>query len=447
MSDTWFAGIKSRWPVVPLRRAARLESGHTPSRYDPTYWIPEECTIPWFSLADIWQVREEGRAYITETAEAISPRGIANSAARVLPAGTVMLSRTASVGFAAIMKRPMATTQDFVNWVCGETLVPEFLLHAFRALSPEFERISHGSTHQTIYMPAVRELCIPLPPVDRQRAIADFLNRKSTAIDELIQKKERLLELLEVRHEALVTREVLGDGTPALPPGRQQSVNLPRDWHLAPLMRLTDPARPIMYGIVLPGPDVPGGIPIVKAGNTRPDRLKLDLLKRTAPEIEAPYARARLRGGDIVIAIRGSIGSVAVVPQELTGSNVTQDVARISPHSSINVEWLLHALRAGPVRAQIKASILGATIQGLNIRDLKRIQVRVPPRAEQDRIAILLGRRSTDFARATATVAGSLTLLREYRLSLITAAVTGQLDITSRDTIAKTDDAIAEAAS
>lgn len=124
----WAGDIPAEWDVAKICLLARLESGHTPSRQAPEYWAPEECTIPWFSLADVWQLRDGTQDYLGDTAEKISPRGLANSAARLLPAGTVVLSRTASVGFAGIMPRPMATTQDFANWVCGDRLMSEYLL-------------------------------------------------------------------------------------------------------------------------------------------------------------------------------------------------------------------------------------------------------------------------------------------------------------------------------
>ena len=182
----WAPSVPLAWDVAKVCLVARLESGHTPSRQHPEYWIPEECTTPWFSLADVWQLREANQAYLGDTNEQISLKGMANSAARVLPAGTVVLSRTASVGYAGIMPRPMATTQDFANFVCGPRLVPEYLLWAFRAMKDEFGRMMMGSTHQTIYMPDIRRLAIPLPPVDEQRAIAAFLERKTAAIDRLI---------------------------------------------------------------------------------------------------------------------------------------------------------------------------------------------------------------------------------------------------------------------
>jgi type I restriction enzyme, S subunit len=109
------------WRWAPLMKLARLESGHTPSRRHPEYWGGE---IPWISIQD---ARGSHGGRIDDTLEKTNDLGIANSSARVLPAGTVCLSRTASVGYVVVMGRPMATSQDFVNWVCSEQLDPDFL--------------------------------------------------------------------------------------------------------------------------------------------------------------------------------------------------------------------------------------------------------------------------------------------------------------------------------
>lgn len=131
----WLGEVPKHWTVIPLRLAARIESGHTPSRSHNEYWIEKDCVHHWFTLGDVWQIRDGKAEYVYETQEKVSQAGLDNSAARMLPANTVILSRTASVGFSGILGVPMATTQDFVNWVCGPKIVPEFLLFVFRAMS------------------------------------------------------------------------------------------------------------------------------------------------------------------------------------------------------------------------------------------------------------------------------------------------------------------------
>lgn len=269
-----------------------------------------------------------------------------------------------------------------------------------------------GSTHKTIYMPDIQQIAVPLPPIRDQREIADFLDAETTRIDSLIEKKRRLIRLAQTRHELRASAVI---------------------WHgvkqRTPLMHRTQWDRPIMYGIVLPGPDMPDGIPIVKGGDVAAGRLSPELLNRTTREIEAPYARARLSAGDLVFAIRGGIGDVDIVPESLAGANITQDVARVAPASDVNPFWLRAVLRTDRVCAQVGARVTGATIKGLNIWDLKRIQI---PPSDAGRQAQDLQRLVPDSERTRRLIASltrQIELLVEHRSALITAAVTGELNL------------------
>jgi type I restriction enzyme S subunit len=204
----WIGDIPQHWSAPFIRKVARLESGHTPSRQHPEYWV--DCTIPWFSLADVWQIRDGIAEVVTETAELVSELGVANSSARLLPAGTVMLSRTASVGFSAIMGLPMATTQDFVNWVCGPLVLPEYLLYVFRSMRTEFDRLKFGSTHSTIYMPDVAKLSMPLPPLAEQRAIVKAARERKAKIDELRALATAEVDRLREYRSSLISAAVTG---------------------------------------------------------------------------------------------------------------------------------------------------------------------------------------------------------------------------------------------
>ncbi len=204
----WLGKIPAHWEVKRTKFAATLRSGHTPSRQNPEYW--KDCTIPWFGLADVWQIRDGQVEYVHVTAEKISEIGMANSAARLLPEGTVILSRTASVGFSAILGVDMATTQDFVNWICGPFLQPEYLLYVLRAMGSEFRRLKMGSTHQTIYMPDVGRFSTPVPPVLEQDQIVAFIRKETAVIDALIAKVHQAVGHLKEFRTALISAAVTG---------------------------------------------------------------------------------------------------------------------------------------------------------------------------------------------------------------------------------------------
>src|SRR6266542_1214976 len=195
--------VDSRWPTVPIRYVAKLGTGHTPSRKHPEYW--DDCTVPWVTLADVGQLRQGTVDIISNTAEMVSRLGIANSSAVRHPAGTVILSRTASVGFSAILGADMATSQDFATWTCGGQLDRKYLLHTLRAMAPDLRRLAMGSTHKTIYMPDIAELRIPLPSIEEQRRIADFLDNENARIDQLAERRSVQVRLLEARRLAVIS--------------------------------------------------------------------------------------------------------------------------------------------------------------------------------------------------------------------------------------------------
>jgi type I restriction enzyme, S subunit len=146
------------WGWMLLSDIAELGTGHTPSRKHPEYW---DGDIPWVGIRD---AGDHHSAVIMDTAQHVNELGLANSAARLLPTGTVCLSRTASVGYVVMMGRPMATSQDFVTWSCGNLLDPRYLMNALLAEGDDIRRFGKGSTHTTIYLP------VPHRPLAEQAA-------------------------------------------------------------------------------------------------------------------------------------------------------------------------------------------------------------------------------------------------------------------------------------
>lgn len=192
----------------PLSDLARLESGHTPSRGKPEYW---DGDVPWIGIRDA--SGNHGRVLL-DTQQHVTQLGLDNSSARLLPAGTVCLSRTASVGFVVTMGRPMATSQDFVNWVCGPELDHRYLHYLLMSEQDTIRRIAYGSVHPTMYYPDAKALNVCLPSLTGQQAIAEVLS----ALDDKIAANTRSAaivdELLATRFAHLAAdRPVIGLGS------------------------------------------------------------------------------------------------------------------------------------------------------------------------------------------------------------------------------------------
>ncbi|WP_327655869.1 restriction endonuclease subunit S [Streptomyces sp. NBC_00483] len=167
---------------TPLSDIARLESGHTPSRRHAEYW---DGDVPWIGIKDA--TGNHGRV-ITSTLQTITQDGLDNSSARLLPAGTVCLSRTASVGYVVTMGVPMATSQDFINWVCGPQISSRYLHYILVMEQDSVRRFAHGTTHQTVYYPEAKAFHVCIPSRGEQDRIVSVLG----SLDDKIAVNERI---------------------------------------------------------------------------------------------------------------------------------------------------------------------------------------------------------------------------------------------------------------
>lgn len=189
---------RANWRWHLLTNLARLATGHTPSRREVSYWGGD---IPWLQLPDIRAV--DGRR-IFETSESTNLLGIENSSSVLLPENTVCMSRTASVGFVTIMGRPMATSQDFVNWICGPDLDPDFLMRALIRSRDEIRDLGSGATHHSIYFQTVLAFNVCVPEIKEQRRIAGGLSRRLTETERIISLLRQELAEIEALPNALL---------------------------------------------------------------------------------------------------------------------------------------------------------------------------------------------------------------------------------------------------
>jgi len=204
----WLGAIPATWPVERLKFVARLETGHTPSRARPELW--KTATTPWVTLNDVGYLKEH--QYIDVTTNFISEEGLASSPARVLPAGTVIRSRDATVGRCGILARPMATSQHFVNWICGERLKPEYLWLVLRtAMQGYFISLTAGATIKTIGMPQVNDFAVPLPPLGEQEQLIQDAFRIRGTSKSLMGSIDLQISRLREHRQALITAAVTGE--------------------------------------------------------------------------------------------------------------------------------------------------------------------------------------------------------------------------------------------
>lgn len=395
----------SGWPRVEIRKLAKLGTGHTPSRSVEKYWV--DCTIPWLTLADVGPLRSGTVQIVSETKERISELGLANSAAVLHPAGTVALSRTASVGYSCILGVDMATSQDYVTWTCGPKLLNRYLLWVLRGERESIIGRMIGSTHKTIYMPDIEQLDVPLPPLATQQLIADYLDVETARIDALIAKKQRLVELLEERFMSRVDDECSGERVA--------------------LRRVV--ARFVDYRGATPD-KTEEGVPLLTATHIKNGVIEhsLDPVFVSEGTYESWMRRGFPARGDVVLTMEAPLGEVAQISEERVA--LAQRLMLLQVESNrCTGDYLAFALRSTEMQHRLKAHATGSTALGIKADRLKGLPVPIPSATRQDGIVTTLRREEREKTQVVRLLLHQIDLLVEHRQALITAAVTGEITV------------------
>ena len=222
----------------------------------------------------------------------------------------------------------------------------------------EAVRISVGGLSPTINWKTLKECEFDLPPIEKQRELAELL----WAANDLKESYKKLIvatdEMLKAKFRS-VTDPLVGSGT------------------VQKLDDFVEDDRPICYGILMPGEEIAGGVPVIKVRDFPNGEILFDKLIHTSREIDENYRRSRLRAGDLLISIRGSVGRIAEVPPALENANITQDTARLTIKSEFDRNYVRGVLESAPIQRELEKNTKGVAIRGINIGFLRELMLPV----------------------------------------------------------------------
>lgn len=240
-----------------------------------------------------------------------------------------------------------------------------------------------GGTRTKLTQSDLRRIEINLPVEHEQQEIAKILDTIEAVINETESIIAKLKDVKEGLLHDLLTRGIDANGE--LRPPQVEAPYLykisdqgwiPQDWDVRPLSEYT--ACEITYGIVQAGPHVTNGIPYIRTGDMSGDNLVRETMLCTSQRIASSYARSEVRSGDIVMAIRATVGKVLPVPSDLDGANLTQGTAKISPNMRTDGTFLLWAIRHSRTQKAIQHEIKGTTFAEITLRALRQVPVAAP---------------------------------------------------------------------
>ena len=418
----WLGEVPQHWEVKRLKYIFRVVNGSTPKSGVSEYW---DGDIFWVTPDDLGKLKT---SIISTTERQISSDGYQSCGTRLVPVGSLVLSTRAPIGHLAIAGIELCTNQGCRCLVFRDADNIEFFYYLLLAARRELELWGQGTTFQELAKGKLEAISLSLPPLPEQQAIAQFLDRETAKIDTLVAKKERLIELLKEKRTALISHAVTKGLNPDAPMKDSEVEwlgEVPEHWKVKRLKYIFR---------VVNGSTPKSGVSEYWDGDifwVTPDdlgKLKTSIISTTERQISSDgYQSCGTRlvpVGSLVLSTRAPIGHLAIAGIELC---TNQGCRCLVFRDADNIEFFYYLLLAA--RRELELWGQGTTFQELAKGKLEAISLSLPPLPEQQAIAQFLDRETAKIDTLVAKTRNSIEKLKEYRTALISAAVTGKIDV------------------
>jgi type I restriction enzyme S subunit len=304
----------------------------------------------------------------------------------------------ATVNGSIAVLRPFGIEARFLRFVLASDLV-QGMIAAFRA--------GMGVPH--LFQADIKRFPLPLPPLQVQRAIADYLDTETARIDALIEKKRRMVQLLEEKWNAFLGSCL--SSAPGLP--------------LKYLLR-----APLAYGVLVPEHDLEG-VPMLRIMDLAPTGVDVTNVARIPKALSAQYRRTIVEPGDLVVSVVGTLGRSIEITPALAGCNLNRALARVQLRSTVPRSLVRYWFGSEPFQVMARLATSSDSAQPtLGLGDLKNFEVGIPADpTDWQTLTTHLERSRLRTHGFIVRLQRQLVLLVERRQALITAAVTGELEI------------------
>ena len=427
----WLGDVPEGWEVKPLKCNFQLFGGSTPKSENEAFWNGD---IAWATPADLGNTES---LYISDTQRKISADGLKSCATSLVPPNSIILSTRASIGALAITQTAMCTNQGCKSLVPSARVSAKYFGRLLSVCSVELSIRGKGTTFLELSADELARFKTPIPPLPEQTAIAEFLDRETGKIDGLVVEQRRLMELLKEKRQAVISHAVtkgLNPHAPMKPSGIEWLGDVPVGWEVKPLRSVFKFSK----GLTITKEDLRDeGVCCVNYGEIHSKygfRLNPDIhpLRCVEPEYLSSNPDALIRDGDFVFAdtsedLEGSGNFTHLKSESPIFAGYHTIIAR--PRKGICSLFLAYQFHSSLFRSQIQRQVKGVKVFSISQGILKSAKCWLPPLPEQTAIVAFLETELAKFDTLTAEAQRAIDLLQERRTALISAAVTGQIDV------------------
>ena len=421
----WLGKIPTHWEVKRLKRMFRVINGATPRGSESAYWDGE---IPWVTPEDLGSLNNR---VIISTARMITEEGYQSCGTSLVPTGSLVLSTRAPIGHLAIAGISLCTNQGCRALVFRHNCDITFFFYQLLAMKRELQSWGQGSTFLELGKSKLEGVIILVPPTLEQRVIASFLDRETARINTLIAKKERLIELLQEKRAALISHAVTKGLDPKVPmkdSGVEWLGEIPVYWEVK---RLKFAAS--FYGGGTPFKENleywSGDIPWVSPKDMKSEIINDSEDHITKKAIENSSTRL-VQPGAVLVVVRSGIlrHSIPVVINSRPIA-LNQDMKAIVPNPFLTPEYLSSVIRGHQDALLVEWRKEGATVESIEYELLVNTTCPIPPRSGQQAIIAYLKSETAKIDALVSRIQEGIGKLKEYSTALISAAVTGKIDV------------------
>lgn len=415
----WLGDVPTPWPVQPLKTVAGFTNGEA---FKPSEW--SDAGTPIIRIQNL-----NGGDEFNFYEGSVDPRYHVHS-------GDLLFgwsgNRGTSFGPFKWSREGLHYLNQHIFKVDPGAAHPGWLYWCLKAVTQYVERQAHGIIGMVhVTQGKLGAVAVPLPSQREQEAVAAFLDRETAKIDALVEEQRRLIELLKEKRQAVISHAVtkgLDPSSPMKDSGVEWLGEVPAHWRLRPLKHVArfqsggtpSKERPDLWD---------GDVPWASAKD-----LKVDVLDDTADHISAAAVEDGLAqlvpANSVVVLVRGMM-LARTFPVVLTSAPmaINQDLKALMPLEGLRADFLAWSLRASTAETLGRLDEAGHGTKALRMEAWASLAVPLPPAPEQEAIASHIVSATARLDDLAAQADAAIALLTERRAALISAAVTGKVDV------------------
>ena len=401
----WLGSIPTTWNLKPLKFMAKIKNGQDYKAVEVDEGYPVIGSGGQFTYASTYTYAKE----------------------------SVLLGRKGTIDKPLYINEPFWTVDTMYYTEINEDIYPKFLYYL--AITIQFARYSTNTALPSMTQEHLGNYRFAIPVESNERKkIANFLDYETAKIDTLIAKQQELIKLLKEKRQAVISHAVtkgLNPNAPMRDSGVEWLGEVPAHWSTSKIGFL---ATKIGSGKTPKGGSEiykDEGILFLRSQNVYDEGLHINPSECVfiTPEIHEEMNGTKVHPGDVLLNITGgSIGRSCLVPTEFCDANVNQHVCILRFPSPIN-EYLAFVIKSDPTQAQIDSCQTGGNREGLNFDQISKILIALPPLVEQEAIFSFLYETIERFDQMETKAKSAIEIMQERRTALISAAVTGKIDV------------------